>query len=179
MRHSEIIAVCSEHINRLCGQNVEFVGRKANSPNCEKRLLTASVSVCPHGITALPLDGSLFFFFFFAKFDIWRFFEGRVGLYFVEMWPEWRIRDICALCTLMVIYIGIILRMWIVSDSICRVSQSTHFTCGFSTNLTHFFHFFQVFIFPLEKSASSWLKPHNCLRMHGQQNIKFHTFYVR
>jgi hypothetical protein len=24
-----------------------------------------------------------------------------------------------------------------------------------------------------EKSASSWLKIHNCLRMHGQQNIKF------
>jgi hypothetical protein len=23
-----------------------------------------------------------------------------------------------------------------------------------------------------EKSASSWLKIHNCLRMHGQQNIK-------
>jgi hypothetical protein len=23
-----------------------------------------------------------------------------------------------------------------------------------------------------EKSASSWLKTHNCLRMHGQQNIK-------
>jgi hypothetical protein len=24
-----------------------------------------------------------------------------------------------------------------------------------------------------EKSASSWLKIHNCLRMHGQQNIKY------
>jgi hypothetical protein len=24
-----------------------------------------------------------------------------------------------------------------------------------------------------EKSASSWLKTHNCLRMHGQQNIKY------
>jgi hypothetical protein len=23
-----------------------------------------------------------------------------------------------------------------------------------------------------EKSASSWLKTHNCFRMHGQQNIK-------
>jgi hypothetical protein len=26
--------------------------------------------------------------------------------------------------------------------------------------------------FKKEKSASSWLKIHNCLRMHGQQNIK-------
>jgi hypothetical protein len=26
-----------------------------------------------------------------------------------------------------------------------------------------------------EKSASSWLKIHNCLRTHGQQNIKFCT----
>jgi hypothetical protein len=25
----------------------------------------------------------------------------------------------------------------------------------------------------VKKSASSWLKTHNCLRMHGQQNIKF------
>jgi hypothetical protein len=24
----------------------------------------------------------------------------------------------------------------------------------------------------IEKSASSWLKIHNCLRMHGQQNVK-------
>jgi len=71
MRYGEIIAVGSEihtkHVNRLCGQSVEFVGRKAHSPNCGKRPLTSScLSVWPHVITALPLDVGVLG----AKFDI-------------------------------------------------------------------------------------------------------------
>jgi hypothetical protein len=62
MLYREIIAVCSEihteHINTLCGQNVQFLDAFAELQKATiSFVISVAMSVRPHGTTRLPLGG--------------------------------------------------------------------------------------------------------------------------